>query len=197
VRATEAISPTAVNEMARLSEENAKLRLDLEKLTRNQVSDAGFEVVTAQLISQADPHDRNHFRNFRVQIRIQATIREGVPVGFSPNACLVGIEGIRDEPILTECKFASDKGAIVEKLIISGPIEFQVTGTAGFEQWHDRIPTSGITLVVYLRPIGYVSGYSIKVPMEYVKEGDREMIWKRHIPLNAPLVDIVRASAES
>jgi hypothetical protein len=178
VRASEAMLPATANEIARLSEENAKLRTELAIATQETSPDVGFDIVRGTFQARED-RDPNGSRcvSFSTLIFLAATLRRGAAVGFAPRCCKIIVTSLPGVVNLTKIDFVSSKGAMIDEVKIDGPTSFQISASTDFIFWEDLNSSSEIQVVISIRPIGYHSNYSVTVPMKFQKEVGNTRRW--------------------
>jgi hypothetical protein len=178
VRASEAMTPTTANEIARLSEENAKLRSELAAFSRGVLPDVGFDVVRGTFHTRED-RDPDGVRcvRFETQIFFDATLRSGASVGFAPRSCNVMATGLPGDVNLSKISFAATTGSTISDVKIDGPKSFQISASTDFIPWREECSSQEVRLMANFKPFGYDAGYSLPIPMLFERENDKTRVW--------------------
>jgi hypothetical protein len=161
------MSSIAANELARLSEENGRLRRQVEELVGHQVPNVGFELESVSVSgSWDDPHSRLRQFGLSITLKLSATLRRGVPVGFKQRTALLELEIGDNEPISLANYFALGNGASITQLDISGPITFGVHASGRVASMPEDTTKLPARLILTMIPIGYESSYRVVIPVK-------------------------------
>jgi hypothetical protein len=167
VRGSDAMSSIAANELARLSEENGKLRQRVDDLVGQEVPNLGFEL---ERISASgawdDPHSNYRQFVFSVTLKLNATLRRGLPVGFRQKGSSLALQIGEHVSIKLENYFAAGTGASIDQLSISGPTAFGIHASGKVNTIPEDTKKLPARLVLTMVPIGYQTSYRIVIPLK-------------------------------
>jgi len=165
IRADQGVTSTTANELARLSEENAKLREENTRLAAEDHPNLAFDLVSADIVASNDAR-QNHFAipawRFSATMRLNVTLKKGVPVGFTPESVSFSIVCEKNQSVLLQPIFSDSSGRTMREITISGPMSFQVSGSSTSDSANQAlIDNESIRLVLAFTPIGYAKQYKI------------------------------------
>jgi hypothetical protein len=179
VRASQAVSPTSLNELARLSEENSNLREVLKNVQAVSMPDIGFEFANASAQFRFDESFDPRRGIFSADMVIRASLRKGNQAGFTKENCSLSLEGFSKEPIPMTISISHGNGSMVRGIFtIDGPKDFQIHCTCSniFPPESADFPT--IKLLLKLMPIGYDSQtYNLSVSLKRVDNHSGNLSW--------------------
>lgn len=178
IRANEGLTSSTANELARLSEENSRLRDELARLAEDDLPTLSFELVEGYFTAHND--DRSHFGvpiwRLEAALALNVTLKKGRPPGFNMPKVALSVQS-KDKRLILEPILSDSKGRTLTDLTIDGPMTIRVSGrlkgaNIGSEIAAEIVKNDRIEMKLALTPIGYQKQYSLCVGLDYIKHSD-------------------------
>jgi hypothetical protein len=173
------MTSATANELARLSEENSRLRDEVARLAEDDLPTLSFELIGAHF--EARINGQSQFGTaiwyLSADMALNVTLKKGRPPGFNMPKFALSVR-FEDKQLALEPVLSDSNGRTLREVKIDGPMTIRVSGRLNDDNMvstlaAEIVKNDRIELKLNLSPIGYQKQYSLSVALERVKNSDQ------------------------